>query len=121
MSFDFAIWRRSPTTKTAMLAEVYESIRQGRDHPAMATFDLPAFEEALRDEFGAAAFETDGLLLFASGSSPNANWAIVECAHSVANEVAMRLIPVALAHELLVYDPQGKGVWGNKRPPKVSR
>ena len=52
MSYDFAIWRRSERTKTAMLADAYDAICDGSDHPAMAPFELGALERALREQFG---------------------------------------------------------------------
>src|SRR5688572_16219642 len=122
MSFDLAIWKRSATTKTAMLAEVYGAICNGQTaHPAMGTFDLPELERALKAEFGNYSKEPDMFdcpIHCERGASDSGTWLIVQCQHSESEEVKSRVIPIALERGLLVYDPQRQAVWGNQRPPK---
>lgn len=118
MSFDLAIWKRSENTKTAMLAEAYTAICKGDDHPAIAPFDLNVLEKALKTEFGDYTNTVEGPIVCETGSSIRANWLIVQCAHSLAVSVLAKVIPIALAQGLLVYDPQRQAVWGNRRPPK---
>ena len=125
MSFDLAIWKRSATTKTAMLAEVYEAICNGRtDHPAMREFDLPALERALQAEFGDYTKDPEMLdcpINCYRGVSDSGCWLTVHCSHSVAADVLSRVIPIALSQGLLVFDPQRQAVYGNKRPQKERR
>jgi hypothetical protein len=116
-----AIWKRSETTKTAMLAEVYDAICEGRDHPAMAPFDLAALERALKDEFGDYENHVVGSVVCETGSTATASWLVVRCAASMAQSVVAKVVPVAIALDLLVYDPQRRCVWGNKRPPKKKK
>ena len=122
MSFDLAIWKRSPTAKTAMLAEVYGVICDGQTiHPAIAPFDLSDLEAALRSEFGDYTKEPemfDCPIHCDRGESESGTWLIVQCGHSDAAEVSSRVVPIALERGLMVYDPQRQAVWGNKRPPK---
>jgi len=122
MSFDLAIWKRSATTKTAMLAEVYAAICDGQTaHPAITTFDLAELEAALKAEFGDYTKEPDMFgcpIQCERGASDSGSWLIAHCEHSAAGDVSSRVIPIALDRGLLVYDPQRQTVWGNKRPPK---
>ena len=121
MSYDFAIWKRSATTKTAMLEETYFAICAGHDHPAMAPFDLPALERAIKAEFGDYTASVEGPIVCEASGTSAANWLIVSCAHSVSEVIFSRLAPIALEQGLLVYDPQRGGVWGNKRPTKPNK
>jgi hypothetical protein len=121
VSYDLAIWKRSSTTKTAMLAEVHKAICDGADHPAMAPFDMDALEDALEAEFGEYKNNPDATIIGESGNGASANWLILQCAHSDANLVAAKVVPIAIKHGLLVYDPQRQVVWGNKRPAKTDR
>lgn len=117
MSYDFAIWKRSDATKTAMLAEVYAAICKDRDHPAMAPFDLKSVERDLEKEFGGGDNAAKALV-WNSESSANATWIFVHCSLSAANEVAQRIATIVVKHDyLLLYDPQRVCVWGNRRPP----
>lgn len=124
MSFDLAIWKRSPTTKTAMVVQVYEAICNGQSHPATAAFDVAEFESALISEFGNYQNEPDmfDCIIHSVGSASDGSncWLIISCAHSNSAEVSSRLLPLALQRDLMVYDPQRQAVWGNKRPPKSS-
>lgn len=117
MSYDFAIWKRSETTKTAMLAEAYEALSLGRDHPAMTTFDAEQLDQALKNEFGNDK-DTNSLIACAWGNTANADWLLVQCSFADADEVISKIVPIVLDLELLVYDPQKEIVWGNKRPRK---
>jgi hypothetical protein len=117
MSHDFAIWKRSDATKTAMLLEVYDAICEGRDHPAMAKFAVERVEAALQKAFGSAK-DKDKLITWNSWSTEQANWIFVHCGHDAASEVAQRLGSLAMRFSyLLVYDPQRIAVWANRRPP----
>ncbi len=118
MNSTLAIWRRSETTKTAMLAEAYNAICEGSDHPAMAPFDLAALERALKDAFGDYENNLVGSVVCETGSTAAANWLVVRCAASMAQSVAAKVVPIALGLDLLVYDPKRQCVWGNKRSPK---
>jgi hypothetical protein len=124
MSFDLAIWKRSPTTKTAMIVQVYEAICEDQPHPATGAFDVAEFESALISEFGNYKKEPDAFdcLIHSGGSACDGSncWIIVCCAHPMAAEVESRLIPLALQRELMVYNPQRQSIFGNKRPPKSS-
>lgn len=121
MSYDLAIWKRSEMTKTAMLAEAYAAICEGNDHPALTRFKLGALETALKAEFGDYETDADGPFLAETGDTEVANWMILQCNHSQAAEVLEKVIPIALAQDLLVYDPQRGSVWGNKRPAKAKK
>lgn len=121
MSFDLAIWKRSATTRTAMLAEAYNAICAGGDHPAMAPFELHPLERALEAEFGDYKNTLDSIIVCETGTTPAANWLIIQCAHSNSELVAEKVVPIALKLGLLVYDPQRQAVWGNKRPEKPKK
>src|SRR5262249_16063125 len=111
MSFDLAIWKRSATTKTAMLAEAYNAICDGRDHQGRGPFDLSRVERALEGEFVDYKNSLDSIILCETGTTPAANWLIVQCAHSKSELVAEKVVPIALKLDLLVYDPQREAVW----------
>ena len=121
MSYRLAIWKRSETTKTAMLDEAYNAIRDGGDHPAMAPFDLAALERALTDEFGDYKNTAGSAIACETGNTTAAAWLIVQCARSAAESVTAKVTPIACGQGLLVYDPQREVVWGNKRPPKKKK
>jgi hypothetical protein len=118
MSYDLAIWKRSETTKTAMLAEAFKCICDGGSHRAMAPFDLAALESALKREFGDYSTATEGEILCESGTAQGVGWLVVHCAHSAAASISQRVASIALSQGLLVYDPQRTVVFGNKRPSK---
>lgn len=118
MSYDLAIWQRSESTKTAMLAEAYAAICEGGDHPAMAPFDRPAVEKSLRVEFRHSKFDPRAGIVIESGRGKSADWIIVQFGHSMAEDIVPVVVTVALSRGLLVYDPQRECVRGNKRPKK---
>ncbi len=118
MSYDLAIWKRSETTKTAMVAEAYKCICDGHSHPAMAPFDLVALASALEHEFGDHTGASEGEILSETGTVDGASCLVVHCAHSAAASISPRVAAIALSQGLLVYDPQRDVVFGNKRPPK---
>jgi len=120
MSYDLAIWKRSTTTKTAMLAEAFEALSEGRDHPAMTKFDVQGLEQALKDAFGDYDKNADCLIACAWGSTTVADWLLIQCNFPVAEEVLEKIVPIALDLELLIYDPQREVVWGNRRPQKLA-
>ncbi|MBD8528178.1 hypothetical protein [Pseudomarimonas arenosa] len=120
MSYDFAIWKRAESAKTAMLAEVYAAVCDDRSHLAMAPFDLPALESVLKAEFGDYSVDADLEILCYPGQTESVCWMIVASPYSAAGDVHARLVPIVLEHGLLLYDPQRKSVVGNKRPPCAS-
>ncbi len=64
MSYDYLAWKRAPNTKTAMLADVYRTTGEGKDHPAMAPFDTAAAERGLIEIFGDVNSDPDGPFLY---------------------------------------------------------
>lgn len=111
MSYDLAIWKRSATTKTAMLAEAYKCICDGGSPSAMAPFDLAALESALKHEFGDYSTATEGEILCESGTAQGVGWLVVHCAHSAAASISQRVASIALSQGLLVY----AGPWPEAR------
>jgi hypothetical protein len=124
MSFDLVIWKRSATTKTAMLSACYAAIIEDRDHQAMEGFDenalLSSFEtvfgERHSDYFGADIDECP--FLYSVGRGAFGNWMICHLNWSTYVETTQKIVQIALQNDLLVYDPQHETVWGNKRPVK---
>ena len=125
MSFDLAIWKRSETTKTAMLLDVYREICEGRaSHPAIATFNLALLETALKAEFGDYDREPDMFdcpINCDRGVSDSGCWLVVHCSHPTAQNVLSRIVPISTSQGLLVFDPQRQAVYGNKRPAAKDR
>ena len=125
MSFDLAIWKRSPRTKTAMIYECYDAIIENKDHTAMDFFDENALLDDLAIEFGERHQEYFGKdiddcpFLFSTGRGEFGNWVFLNLNWSTHQDTKSKLVSIALKHGLMVYDPQRKGVWGNKRPPKT--
>ena len=114
MSYDLAIWKRSATTKTAMLAQAYRALSEGRDHPAMQRLDLSELARALKDEFG--DYDTaQCVIACATGQTQRADWLTIQCSFSDADSVVSRLVPLVLDLGLMLYDPQREVVWGNRR------
>jgi hypothetical protein len=120
MSCDFAVWKRSPATKTAMVKEVHDAIGQDRSHPAMARFDPKNFESCLRSEFAAELM--DGLLPFEFEScdftGETGNWFNVHLGYGKLAEHTKLLVHAAVECGLMVYDPQRGVVYGNSRPKR---
>lgn len=101
-----------------MLAEAYEALSEGKDHPAMTTFDVQKLDQALRREFEGYGKDPKCVIACAWGNTKNADWLLVQCNFPDADDVISKLVPIVLDLELLVYDPQREIVWGNKRPRK---
>lgn len=125
MSFDLVVWKRSARTKTAMLQECYDAIIEEKDHTAMDFFDEDAFLSDFEAEFGKRQKEHFGEevdncpFLFSTGRGQFGNWVFFNLNWSTHKETENKIVPIALKHGLMVYDPQQKSVWGNKRPPKI--
>jgi hypothetical protein len=115
MSYDFGIWKRSASTKTAMLAEAFTAISEGDAHPAIAPFDLKELEQALEAAFGEYKKDPESMICCDARSSEAGSWMIVQCSFPDAKTVEAKLVPIALELGLLLYDPQRGIVWGNKR------
>ena len=134
MSYDLAIWKRSPTTKTAMLQECYEAILEDTDHIAMDFFDQTELIKDFEKEYGTWQGEYFGNVsedenandnaiddcpfLFHTGQGKFGNWFLFHLKWSAHQTTTQTIINIALKHSLMVYDPQRACVWGNKRPPK---
>jgi hypothetical protein len=125
MSFDLVIWKHSARTKTAMIQECYDAIINNKDHTAMDFFNeyilLNDFEiefgKRQKDYFGG---EVDNCpFLYSTGREEFGNWIIMNLNWSTHQETKNKIVAIALKHGLMVYDPQQKVVWGNKRPPKM--
>ncbi len=115
MSFDFAVWKRSARTKTAMLADSYESICAASGHAAVDGFDTAGLQRALQDHYGVT--DPDDLpFAVETGEAVGSSWLVVNAPFSGADEVRDVLVELALARGLMVYDPQREVVWGNRRP-----
>lgn len=128
MSFDLAIWRRSPTTKTAMIVEVYESLEQ-RDHPAAALFDTEEFVDAACAKFGRLELSDPemawipiseegggsvGVSLYPWVGSSSA------CVHvsgpfDASQATISALLPLVIERNLMLYDAQAQVVYNNRR------
>lgn len=119
MSYDFAIWKRSADTKTAMLLESYEALSHGDSHPAMQGFNGKKLEKALKKEFDYEKTKPECMIALAPGSRDKVNWMMIHCNFPDAGEVTERVLPIVLDMELMLYDPQRECVWGNKRPRKT--
>jgi hypothetical protein len=79
MSYDFGIWKRSASTKTAMLADAYMAISEGDAHPAIAPFDLTLLEQAFEIAFGAYKNDPEAIICCDARSSEAGSWMIVQC------------------------------------------
>lgn len=121
VSYDFGIWRRHPTTKTAMIDDAWAAITEGHGHPAMGDFDASEVLEQLTSRFSSVEDDPDHALIAEEGRDDDAAWIIVHAPHSAAQEYTGVLMEVALAHNLMLWDPQRGAVWGNRRPPKNPR
>ena len=124
MSYDLAIWKRSVRTKTAMLYECYDAIIKDKDHTAMEFFDEDEFLNDFEAEFGKRQKEyfgddvDDCPFLFSTGRGEFGNWVMMNLNYSTQQITTDKIIGMALKHGLMVYDPQRKAVWGNKKPVK---
>lgn len=115
MSYDYLLWKREPTAKTAMLAEVCKATGEGTDHPAMATFDVEVFERSLKAEFGDVNNDPDGPFLYWINPGERAPWLKLNVNYSQVEAVTDKIVALAVKHGLLVYDLQCGAVWGNRR------
>jgi hypothetical protein len=130
MSFDLSIWRRSPTTKTAMLHDVHETVGlNGADHPAAGSFDPQEFIASAVASNGRPAGPDGDLswidVINSDGeSAPVSLWgwrglssAIVRVAGPYPWLQATReaLLPLILERHLMLYDPQAGAVFNNRR------
>jgi hypothetical protein len=120
MSFDLAFWKRSPTTKTAMINACYDAIIEGTTHPEMAPFDRESVVADIvqllgspTDPYNPFGFQLD------QGKGPHGDWIIVSVVHSKAHEVNDKLVKIAVKHGIMLYDPQVQGVYNNRRPKKT--
>lgn len=125
MSYDLAIWKRSARTKTAMIYECYDAIFEETDHTAMDFFDEDALFADLEIEYGKRQTGyfgedvDDCPFLFSSGRGEFGNWVLMHLNFSTHQETKNKIVSIAIKHGVMVYDPQQKAVWGNKRPSKM--
>ena len=117
MSYDFAIWKRSATTKTAMLADAYDAMCHERGHAAVDSFDVAELSRAIQALYGGPAAQ-DAPFVLDGGSHDGSSWLIVNCTHPAASSVRDSILDLVLSRGLLLYDPQRAVVWGNTRPAK---
>lgn len=130
MSFDLAIWRRSPATKTAMINEVYEVLGvDDSDHPAAGMFDTREFVEA-----ACAAWERlpesnvelawiaipddDGLeaaISLHQWTGQNSALVHVSGPYAWLGPTTRSLLPLVVERNLMLYDPQAQAVYNNRR------
>ncbi len=118
MSYDYLIWRRSPTAKTAMLKACCDATAEGRSHEAMAEFDVDSFVQDLQAEFGDVNNDPEGPFLYGVDSGDAAPWISVNVSYSSIEDVTPVLVRLVLKHNLMLYDLQRECVWGNRRPSK---
>jgi hypothetical protein len=112
VSYELAVWRRATGGPTAPPADVYAAICDDQPHPAIARFNVAAFEADVRETFGDANPDDDdqadnAVLREADDfTGAPANWMTFTLAYSQIERVVPRLIEIAVAHQLAVYDPQ---------------
>ena len=121
MSYDYIIWKRADTTKTAMLAEVYKAICESKPHPAMAAVDMTAFVENIDKSFNKPNEDDDGPFLYEWTQNDEMAYVVLNCSRSTVRQVEPIVVALALEHGFLIYDPQQELVWGNKRPAHLQR
>jgi hypothetical protein len=123
LSYDYIIWKRSDTTKTAMLAEVYEAICESKPHPAMAAADMTAFVQAIDMSFNNPNENEDdeNPFLYEWTQNDEMAYVVLNCSRSAIRYVEPVVVALALKHGFLIYDTQRECVWGNKRPPHLQR
>lgn len=116
--FQFAIWKRAPTAKTAMLAECFASIQAGLSHDAMAVFDAAPLEQAIREHFQLDRSGTSSAVRVRTQRTETASSITVTTTPAAMPDTRDFIVPAALELSLMVFDPQAGAVWGNRRPPK---
>jgi hypothetical protein len=130
MSFDLAIWRRSPTTKTTMINEVYDVLGDDdRDHPAAGIFDTEEFVDAVCAVYERLPESDDELTWIAL---PDRNGEVVGVSlHEWTGEQSAlvrvsgpidalsstidALLPLVVERNLMLYDAQAQAVYNNRR------
>lgn len=106
MSYDFGIWKRAATTKTAMVLEAWHAITQEHGHPAMGDFDAEAVLAEIAAPFPGEATDPDDALIASSGRDGETAWIIIHAPHSAVARYTGVLMEVALSHGLMLWDPQ---------------
>jgi hypothetical protein len=133
LSFDLSVWRRSPTTKTAMIVQVYEVIGTA-DHPAAGMFDADEFVRAAAGLYELdLGHQSDGstsiVIPNISGAFDGEPFAITlwpwtgatsACVSITGNHEGLRdakaaMLPLIEARDLMLYDPQSQSVYNNRR------
>lgn len=108
MSADLIIWKWAETGRPADPKEVREALAEDEPHPALTSFDTLAFVTSLRDGFGfkdddpAWPFSYD----VSDFKDASANWVDLSIGWDQAASVFSRIIDLAHAHGLVVYDCQ---------------
>ena len=120
MSYDFGIWKRAATSKTAMVLDAWHAITQEHGHPAMGDFDAEAVLAEIAARFPDEATDPDNALIASSGRDAETAWIVIHAPQSAVEHYTGILMEVALSHGLMLWDPQRGAVWGNRRPPKLS-
>ncbi|MGF7121921.1 hypothetical protein [Rhodococcus sp. AG1013] len=106
MSYDFGIWKRAATTKTAMVLDAWHAITQEHGHPAMGDFDAEAVLAEIAALFPGEATDPDNALIASSGRDGETAWIIIHAPHSAVARYTGVLMEVALSHGLMLWDPQ---------------
>jgi hypothetical protein len=120
MSYDYFIWKRSDTTKTAMLDEVSDAICDAMPHPAMALADMTAFVRDL-DLFNKSNEHSETPFVYEWNQNKELAYVVINCFYSTIKQVEPVAVELAVKHGFLIYDPQREVVWGNKIPLHLQR
>lgn len=116
MSYDYFIWKRSDTTKTAMLEEVSDAICETLPHPAMAVANMTAFVQEIDLHFHKPNENPESPFLYEWNQNDELAYVVIFCNYSTIKQVEPVVVDLAVKHGFLIYDPQRETVWGNKRP-----
>ena len=122
MSYDLVLWKRSTRTKTAMLKECFDRIMDGNDHIGMDFFNSKSFYSDMESEFGKRESQYFGAdvyncpFLYDTGEGEYGNWIVFNLSWKDHQETSNKIIEFAVKNEIMVYDPQIEGVYGNKKP-----
>jgi hypothetical protein len=121
VSYDYFIWKRSDTTKTAMLEGVSDAISDALPHPAMAVVDMTAFVQEIDLHFHKPNEDPESPFLYEWNQNDELAYVVILCNYSTIKQVEPVVVDLAVKHGFLIYDPQREAVWGNKRPLHLQR
>ena len=108
-----------------MLLECYAAIVEDNDHTAMDFFDEVLVFNRLEAEYGRRKPQyfgdeaDDCPFLYSTGRGEFGNWIYFNLNWSTHRETTEKILLIAIENGLMLYDPQSKLVWGNRKPHKV--